>query len=796
MEIRELLQYIPTEHFRDQNEWLFVANASKAAGVSEANFDEWCRRDPEKYDRDVITRYHSLKPRETAEHAERRLLKIARENGYTYKGEFKYLPPVVLKPCFRAVNKPHDDQISIFEAQQARQDAIKLLALLGSDFITADYIKEEYDGKCRIRPHQEKAEKLSLAELEKGDKFQGLENLELGHCFLLNQINEAQWQSDREAGTAKGVKKEHFISYDWCLVESDEGTIAEQWNKILSLDLPLLAVVHSGNKSLHCICHIGASSETEYEQRTEMLMSYCLSNGFKVDTATKNVNRWVRFPYAARNGKMQYPVKVHENYRTFNQWQREAVYHIDIFDRTVVKKAKSSDEMAETKIELNIASMVKLLQENGFRRNIAGNIFYKVEGKFVRQVTEGEIQTFLYVWMKDYYPEDLNIFAHSKWEPTRLKALDPIPDERHTDSQDGCFFYFKRTAVRVSSRGIEKVPYMDVMEGKKIIVPGLEGYIDAKQMIDHDLTLTGEDGVFSMFVRMICNHEPERIKALMSALGYLMHRHKDRSRVKAIVLTDESLTDENGGTGKGLLFQALKQMRFCQAADMKTRVQNQFFFSTVEKGCSIFHMDDVQQSFDFNILFNVLADDMETESKGVNRKIIPFEESPKIYMSTNFAFKDMEKDSYRRRMAVYELYRYFTADHQPTDEFGHSFFHDWDRSEWNLFYNFMLQCSFLYMREGLVEYEAKFAKEKSLRAEFQGKEEFLDFIQTWETEGLLGKQITNEELSKRWHDEKGIEISPARLKKLLMHYCEQRGYEMVCPRTAKVKSFIITKPEK
>ena len=101
----------------------------------------------------------------------------------------------------------------------------------------------------------------------------------------------------------------------------------------------------------------------------------------------------------------------------------------------------------------------------------------------------------------------------------------------------------------------------------------------------------------------------------------------------------------------------------------------------------------------------------------------------------------------------------------------------------------------IYMRGGLMECESKFAKEKSLRAEFQGKEEFLDFIQTWEAEGLLGKQIPNEELSKRWHDE-GIEISPARLKKLLTHYCEQRGYEMVCPRTAKAKSFIITKPEK
>lgn len=793
MEIRDLLQYIPTEHFRDQNEWLFIANACKAAGLSEVDFDEWCRRDPEKYDRDVIGRYRSLTPRETADHAEKRLLKIARENGYTYKGEFKYLPPVVLKSCFRAVNKPHDDQIPAFETQRARQDAIRLLTVLGADFITADYIKEEFDGKTRIRPRQENASKLLLADLETGDKFQELEKLELGHCFLLNRIDEKQWQSDREAGTAKGVRKEHFTSYDWCLIESDVGTIGEQWNKILSLDLPLLAVIHSGNKSLHCICHIGAKTHEEYEQRTEMLMSYCQSNGFNVDTATKNVNRWVRFPYAARSGKMQYPVKVYENYRTFNQWRQEAVYHIDIFDRTIVKKAKDSSEMPETKIELNIASMVKLLQENGFRRNIVGNLFYKVEGKFIRQVTEGEIQTFLYVWVKNYYPEDLNVFARSKWEPTRLKALDPTPDERHTDNQDGCFFYFKRTAVRVSSRGIDKVPYMDVVEAKKVVAPGLDGYIDVKQVIDHDLTISDGEGDFSRFVSMICNNEPERIKALMSALGYLMHRFKSPSLVKAIILTDESLTNENGGTGKGLLFQALGKMRFCLAADMKTREQNRFFFSTVEKGCSIFHMDDVQENFNFNRLFNILADDMEVEGKGTNRVVIPFELAPKIYMSTNFAFKDMEKDSYRRRMAIYELYRKFNADYQPRDEFKRNFFYDWDQEEWNRFYNFMLQCSWVYMKSGLLEHEAKYVKEKTLRAEFQGKEEFLEFARSWEAEGFFDTPISNEDLASRWIKEKGTAGSTISLKKLLTRYCELQGYKIDSPRTAKARGFIITK---
>lgn len=165
-----------------------------------------------------------------------------------------------------------------------------------------------------------------------------------------------------------------------------------------------------------------------------MLMKYCEVNGFAVDPATRNINRWVRFPYAKRYGKMQYPVKVCEKYRTFNQWRKDSVYYLDIFDRKVIKKGND----IETELELNLSSMMSVLTENGFRRNKAGDSFFRLEGKLIHQSSEGEIQTFLYDWLKTYFPADVDIFARCKWEPTRLKMLDPIPDERHTDSEDEC----------------------------------------------------------------------------------------------------------------------------------------------------------------------------------------------------------------------------------------------------------------------------------------------------------------------------------------------------------------------
>jgi len=539
-----------------------------------------------------------------------------------------------------------------------------------------------------------------------------------------------------------------------------------------------------------------------------MLMKYCEVNGFEVDPATRNINRWVRFPYAKRGAVMQYPVKVCEQYRTFNQWRKDAVYHLDIFDRKVVKRGNET----ETELELNLSSMMRVLTENGFRRNKAGDSFFKMEGKLIHQSSEGEIQTFLYDWLKTYFPADVDIFARCKWEPTRLKMLNPISDERHTDSKDECFFYFGNTVIKVTANGIEKIPYLDesrLVEKKyqlpeddyfyrtcmgKMTFPGLDGFINARQMIDHSLRISDEEGDFARFVALICNEEEDRIKALKSALGYLMHRHKNPSEVKAVVLTDESLTDENGGTGKGLLFQALGQMRFCQSADMKTRERNRFFFSTVERGCSIFHLDDVQKDFDFNYLFNVLAEDMEVERKGTNRMVIPFAEAPKIYMSTNFAFKDMQKDSHKRRMAIYELHRKFNARHQPKDEFKRNFFYDWDREEWNRFYNFMLECARIYLAEGLVEVEPRYLRQKSFLAEFKGREEVFAFIQTWEREdGFFDQWIKNEELQTRWDNEKVTALSTGSLKKQLNLYCDLKGYDIVSERVSGERAFRITK---
>ena len=41
MDIKELASYIPTEDFREYAKWIYIGHVFKAAGLEEADFDEW-----------------------------------------------------------------------------------------------------------------------------------------------------------------------------------------------------------------------------------------------------------------------------------------------------------------------------------------------------------------------------------------------------------------------------------------------------------------------------------------------------------------------------------------------------------------------------------------------------------------------------------------------------------------------------------------------------------------------------------------------------------------------------------
>ena len=70
-----------------------------------------------------------------------------------------------------------------------------------------------------------------------------------------------------------------MTAYRYALLESDELPIETQNALLRELELPIAALVHSGDKSLHAIVRIDAADGKEYRRRVDYLYEVCRKNG-------------------------------------------------------------------------------------------------------------------------------------------------------------------------------------------------------------------------------------------------------------------------------------------------------------------------------------------------------------------------------------------------------------------------------------------------------------------------------------------------------------------------------------
>jgi hypothetical protein len=202
---------------------------------------------------------------------------------------------------------------------------------------------------------------------------------------------------------------------------------------------------------------------------------------------------------------------------------------------------------------------------------------------------------------------------------------------------------------------------------------------------------------------------------MKSIIGYLLHSYKTSSDNKAIILNDETISDHpNGGSGKGILTNAIGQMKKVSTIDGKNFDFNKSFpYQTVSTDCQVLAFDDVKKNFNFESLFSLITEGITIEYKGKDAVKLPVSESPKVLISTNYTLK-AEGGSFERRMFEVELSSYFNANHSPKDEFDCMLFEDWSESEWARFDHFMINCLQYYLENGLVAYEHKNLKLRKL----------------------------------------------------------------------------------
>lgn len=286
----------------------------------------------------------------------------------------------------------------------------------------------------------------------------------------------------------------------------------------------------------------------------------------------------------------------------------------------------------------------------------------------------------------------------------------------------------------------------------------------------------------------------------MTAIGYLIHKYRDKSVEKAVIAMDGKLSEvgeSNGRTGKSIVGTAVGKVipQAYIGAKSKELTSDPFIWEEVSEKTENVFLDDVRANIDFEFFFPVITGQMTVNVKGQKKFTLPEEKTPKIYMTTNHALNG-SSTSFLDRQFLIAFSDFYNDDHKPLDDFGINFFNEWDQNQWNLFYNFIAACLQLYFkaqqlgwgvnRSGLIPSPTERLDRRRVR-QFIG-ENFL----TWADEyysvsdnpdddvmsNNIDRPISRKELFDHYLDRNPNDrkyVTPHHFKKKMKSWCKYRG---------------------
>lgn len=340
------------------------------------------------------------------------------------------------------------------------------------------------------------------------------------------------------------------------------------------------------------------------------------------------------------------------------------------------------------------------LQQNGFYKFYPDGsesfIFIRLENNLIDNTTDVKVKDFVLNFLlerKEYdvYQYMTNLPKYFKDDV--LNTLDSIDVKFKSDTKDICYLYFNNCAVEVSSNRLKAIDYID-----------LDGFVWKKHIIafDYKESPTGCD--FSKFIFNISGKSEGKENSIRSTIGYLLSSFKNGSNNVAVILNDEMISENpEGGTGKGIVVNAVSKLKRCAIIDGKTfSFQKSFPYQTVSADTQIIIFDDAIRNFPFENLFSVVTEGITLEKKNKDAIKIPVSKSPKVMITTNYAIGGAGNSFDRRKWEV-EFSQHYKKSFTPHDEFGRLLFDEWDKKEWNCFYSYMIKCLQIFLENGLIK---------------------------------------------------------------------------------------------
>jgi hypothetical protein len=243
----------------------------------------------------------------------------------------------------------------------------------------------------------------------------------------------------------------------------------------------------------------------------------------------------------------------------------------------------------------------------------------------------------------------------------------------------------------------------------------VEGFFAPHKIQNRQFTYTDEIGMFEKFMARVSTgkefaHSPDDLnvyKEFNKMFGYLCHTFKNQTNSPCIIFTDEGANDENrnGGRGKTIITKALAEVQTVMLKGGKEFDANYtHVFADLERKHNVYIIDDVPAAFNYDDLYTNILGSINCQRKGLKAELIEFEQTPKFVITTNWVVRYDEKNSStNRRFLEYKFSDYYNQSKTPLDDFGCTFFQDWDQMEWNRFYSFVFRCVSLFISEGLQQ---------------------------------------------------------------------------------------------
>jgi hypothetical protein len=369
------------------------------------------------------------------------------------------------------------------------------------------------------------------------------------------------------------------------------------------------------------------------------------------------------------------------------------------------------------------------------------------------------------------------------------------------DKRETAYFFYQNTWIEIDAQGVRCIEANDKVGG----------FIWQDQIINRNIELIGNSDSFgrSEFALFIWNittgistnkfdtipdeAKPpleERFHHMCRTIGYILHNFKDPANPRAVILTDEVISDNpEGGVGKGVFLKGLAKIKNMVTMDGKSfNSSKSFLWQRVTLSTQIIALEDVMRYFDFEKQFSMITEGIEVEKKNKDSFYIPYEESPKLLITSNYVIQGTGASHERRRIEI-ELKQYYKPSFSPRDEFGHNLYDDWTPEEWNLFDNFMMWCVQQYLLHGVAKPVNKNLSLKKLKNAVPE-----NFIEWFKYKEILHNEyyelgaICNEFRS---IDHDSIKVTNRKISGWIKEYCNYWSWDYFTKTTSNGAHFII-----